>query len=115
MDDVPAAAARFGLHPGSGQLDVVPVKPADRRVKQRSREEGGLRRVSPRRMAADLGDGTAFAATLRWLARHEAQWCRPMPERISPGTTGARRKAPAPALAQLARTEASTRLISDKS
>ena len=68
------AAAQFGLHPESGAGNVILVKPADRSVFQRSREESGLRRVSPSLMTADLDEGPAFTAALRWLAKHKTQW-----------------------------------------
>jgi hypothetical protein len=77
VDDVQAAVAQFGLHPASDAADVMMVKPADRSVFQRSREDRGLRYVSPSLMAADLASGDAFEAALGWMAAHESAWRKP--------------------------------------
>jgi hypothetical protein len=74
VDDVPDAMAQFGLHPASDAANVILVKPVDRSVYQRSREENGLRHVSPSLMVADLEDGDTLDVTLRWLAKHESRW-----------------------------------------
>jgi hypothetical protein len=74
VDDVEAAIAQFGLRPTDDAADLVVIKPGDHSVFWRSREKRGLRYVSPSLMAADLDDHDAFAAVLRWLAKHEASW-----------------------------------------
>ena len=88
VDEVEAALAQFGLHPVDAQADVLLVKPADRSVFHRSREQGGLRYVSPSLMAADLDDTDAFETALRWLAKHETAWRQP----ASPAEIGQRRR-----------------------
>jgi hypothetical protein len=76
VDDVEAAVSQFGLRPAAGRADVVLVKPLDRSVFHRSREQEGLRYVSPSLMAADLDDANAFEVALDWMARHESTWRR---------------------------------------
>ena len=56
--------AQFGLHPARPPAEVVLVKDADRGVFHRSREQAGLRYVSPSLMAADLDQPDAFEAAL---------------------------------------------------
>jgi hypothetical protein len=77
VDDVPDAMAQFGLHPAAEDGNVILVKPCDRSVYHRSREEGGLRHVSPSLMVADLDDGDAVDVAVRWLAKHEPRWRMP--------------------------------------
>jgi hypothetical protein len=87
VDDVPDAVAQFGLHPVAGEANVILVKPADRSVYQRSREETGLRHVSPSLMVADLDEHDAVDATMLWLARHESKWRASVSALLSPRKT----------------------------
>jgi hypothetical protein len=77
VDDLDAAVAQFDLRPASVTAEIVLIKDADRAVFHRSREEAGLRYVSPSLMAADLDDPAAFEAALDWMAKHEAAWRPP--------------------------------------
>ena len=74
VDDLEAAVAEFGLHLARPPAEVILIKGADRGVFHRSREQAGLRYVSPSLMAADLGEPDAFEAALAWMAAHEGQW-----------------------------------------
>lgn len=74
VEDPEAAVTQFGLHPVGRPAEIVLVKNADRGVFHRSREDAGLRYVSPSLMAADLDEPGAFEAALEWMAAHEAQW-----------------------------------------
>jgi len=74
VDEIEDAVAQFALRPASDDADLILVKPADRSVFQRSREDRGLRYVSPSLMAADLGDDHAFETALGWMAAHESAW-----------------------------------------
>jgi hypothetical protein len=77
VDDVQDAVSQFRLHPAGGAANVVLVKPTDRSVFQRSREDAGIRCVSPSLMAADLGANDAFESVLAWMAKHESSWRLP--------------------------------------
>lgn len=83
VDDVPDAVAQLGLHPAADEADIILVKPTDRSVYQRSREENGLRRVSPSLMVADL-DEHDTVEILRWLGQHLSRWRTPAQVLLSP-------------------------------
>jgi hypothetical protein len=74
VDDTPAAARQFGLHPAEDDANLVLVKPADRSVFHRSYEKDGLRYVSPSLMVADIEDEQVFEQALAWMAKHESAW-----------------------------------------
>jgi hypothetical protein len=76
VEDVPAAASQFGLHPAEDGANVILVKPADRSVFYRSYEKDGLRYVSPSLMAADIDDECTFDLALAWMAQHTMTWQR---------------------------------------
>jgi|GEM_PF-6694374 len=77
VDEIEPAVAQFGLHPAGDGADVILVKPADRSVFLRSREDKGLRYVSPSLVAADLDDGAALEEAIAWMAKHESRWRQP--------------------------------------